>query len=165
MTSTEPGPRQAGDPSREKLRVEDQCPGLRGKVYDVKSESCKKYNCFAWATGDHRRYWAPMKGYYWPEELPRETIPSVAVIEQYFVSRGFTRCQSTSRKPGIEKIAILGDTMGALHVARQPAGEPWLSKMGDGPDIEHDALEWIECGFIGQIQVVLSRPASSELAD
>lgn len=61
------------------------------------------------------------------------------------------------KKRLVEKIAIFGDVLGALHVARQPADGAWLSKMGDGADIEHEVLEWIECRAVGQLQVVLAR--------
>lgn len=165
MGTSESGPRPASDPSREKRRVEAQCPGLRGMPYRVTSESTKTYNCFAWAAGDFRRYWSPVpeSGYYWPPDLPRDAgfmrlaFTTVEVIEEYFTRCGFDRCDSPAKESGVAKVAIFGDDVGALHVARQEPGGMWLSKMGDGPDIEHEELEWVEGPMMGKLQLILCK--------
>lgn len=95
----------------------------------------------------------------------RLSFTTVEVIEEYFAGQGFDRCQSAAREDGIAKVAILGDDIGALHVARQEPGGMWLSKMGDGPDIEHEELEWVEGPMMGKVQRILCKsvPAGNRL--
>jgi hypothetical protein len=156
-TSSKPPP--AGDPSREKRRLEAQCPTLVGKPYRVTSPSSKAYNCLAWANCDWHRYWSPQPNYYWPLGLLREDTTRVEVLEDYFRAQGFQPCDSVARDPSVEKVAIFGDARGANHVARRPANGDWLSKMGDGADIEHAELDWVECGLYGSVRAVMCRRA------
>lgn len=100
-----------------------------------------------------------MNGYYWPSVLARELPTPVSALAGWFVSLGFETSDNGDTES--ERVAIYGDVLGALHVARRPPSRGWLSKMGDGPDIEHDELDWIESAFIGQVQMVLARATAS----
>jgi hypothetical protein len=153
-------PERPTDPSGERRRVERCCPDLAGQRYHLHSKSSKRYNCVAWANQDCRRYWSPRRGYYWP--VPRdESTPDIAtveILEAWFRTQGFVDCDSVDPSARVERVAIYGDVLSALHVARQPAhGGGWLSKMGDGPDIEHEELGWIEGPSAGRVQLIVCR--------
>jgi len=85
--------------------------------------------------------------------VPLATVP---LLEKWFRSQGFGDCDGMEEQL-VERVAIYGDVLSALHVARQPPGRGWLSKMGDGPDIEHAELSWIEGPWSGRLQLVLCR--------
>jgi hypothetical protein len=138
--------------------------GLIGKPYTLSSGSTKRYNCVAYANGEIHRPWSPVEPYYWPEEFLRSPYPSVESFCGYLEERGFCRCDDSSPHASVERIAIYGDALGCLHMARQLGGE-WLSKMGDAGDIEHADLTWIESAMCGTVQAILCRHFHPALAE
>jgi hypothetical protein len=147
-------PEPPTDIPKERRVLEEQCPNLRAAQYEVKSCSTAAYNCLAWAVGDCTHNWSHKKlgGYYWPPDLPRDD--SVETIMELFRRRGFRECKDVGPEAGVEKIAIYGDRLGCLHVARQTGG-PWMSKMGDLADIEHTDVEAAESGMTGGFITVM----------
>jgi hypothetical protein len=49
--------------------LEEVFPGLRGRLYAIKSPKDQDYNCIAWAAGDNRNWW-------WPDQAQEDTWPA-----------------------------------------------------------------------------------------
>lgn len=154
------------DQTAERQRLCEWQPHLASVSFEVKSPTCRGYNCVAWAAGDNTKIWSPavavggklLGGYFWPRDAPK--LPTVAAAEAVFEGRGYVRTgiDDTEGEIGVEKIAIFGyDTMGlATHAARQCSSGHWASKMGDYADIEH-ALHDIVGGIFGEVRSVMRR--------
>jgi hypothetical protein len=65
----------------DRAAVEAQIPRLADSTYRVTSPKDRRYNCFAWAGGDSRRFWSPTmigSGVYWPPGIP--ALPSMSGV-------------------------------------------------------------------------------------
>ena len=111
---------------------------LEGANFEFTSEVDFNYNCFAWALSYSDKYFANAKGSHWPwKELSDSTVEGyVGVCELH----GFAPSESDGFKPGYEKIAIFEDEEGISHACRTDRIGRWKSKLGVGPDIDHDTL-------------------------
>jgi hypothetical protein len=148
--------------------VEFNLPRLSGgNAYSVTSQGDKRYNCFAWAAGDTSRLWWPvpyMGGTYWPPEAPRAL--TIASFISTFGLLGYTECESSEPEQGYEKVALYANATGKpMHAARQLPSGAWTSKLGGHVDIEHEALDGVECDEYGTVVAVLCRPLSPESKD
>ena len=66
-------------------------------------------------------------------------------------------CTDGSQEAGIEKIAIFADGDEFTHAALQLETGKWTSKMGEGEDIEHDALENVAGPCYGKVTAFMKR--------
>lgn len=139
-------------------------------TYEPKSPVDQDYNCIAFAADDTERWWWPPGpfggGSYWPPEAPTElTVESFIAV---FRTLGYELCSDGTPEEGYEKVAIYEKRGEPTHAARQEPDGRWLSKLGQGYDIVHQALEDIggENGY-GDVAVFLRRirpapPGTSE---
>lgn len=148
----------------EKAAVLEQLPHLEHAVYgtDWSVESCSTddYNCVAWAMGDCEQSWSPTLegGYYWP---PTSVVgvPVLEVVADVFRAEGYAECADSTLVPGAEKVALYTDSLREVrHAARQLQSGRWVSKLGDLADIEHVAVDAVECGLYGHVTMILCRP-------
>lgn len=108
-------------------------------VVELKSPVDVGYNCIAWAGSDPSRWWWPIAGY-WPRGIKREL--TLKAFEEAYRSIGFEVCHSEYYEEGFEKIAVYADEdKRPQHAARQLRSGRWTSKLGQGPDVEHDLHE------------------------
>ena len=128
------------------------------------SPATPEYNCLAWAAGETDRWWWPdlMGLYAWPEGVPRRE--NLEAFVQAYGTLGYEPCDSDALEPAVEKIAIYVDPSSRpTHAARQLRSGKWTSKLGQGIDVEHDALDGdypAACAY-GQVAMTLARPRLS----
>lgn len=124
--------------------LEARFPKLRPGNYNWASEATARYNCLAFANGDHRHLWEAGKHggrYYWPSGI-EDTLEGWTKV---FTTQGYEPTTSREIEPGFEKVAIyicLEDLLPG-HVAISD-GRVWKSKLGRLQDIEHTSLELLE---------------------
>jgi hypothetical protein len=142
-------------------QIKENFPDLvEGISFEFTSPVDLNYNCLAWALSYDNRYLDRGNGCYWPwEDASEETADGWARVCEH---HQFTMLpdKDVSFTPGVEKIAILRNSAGELHAARQNSEGKWKSKLGAwGPDIDHTDLKGLEEVY-GQVVVVLqkSRP-------
>jgi len=140
-------------------------PRLTRRNHRITSEEDEDYNCYAWAVGDDTKWWSPVRGYYWPDGVPRDTNS----IESYiaaFTTEGFVVCADGAVEPGIEKIAIYVHPNGRpKHAALQLSTGRWTSKLGAWEDIEHESENDVagdcqEC--YGEAHIYMQRPRATQ---
>lgn len=149
-------------------RVERELPGLVGTHYEVTSPVDPSYNCVAWAAGDSRAWWEPVRaivgnglqgGYYWPPDAPIEM--TVDSFVRAFRQEGYQSCGDGGLEENLTKIAIFATALGVpTHVARQLSDGRWASKLGRFEDIEHDAATDVEGDGYGTIVQYMCRDSS-----
>ena len=77
--------------------------------------------------------------------------------QNVFEKMGYTTCEDEDAEEGVERVAIFMDARGMFkHVARQLPTGRWSSKLGAGPDIEHE-LRALEGPEYGQVAVLMRR--------
>lgn len=139
-------------------------PQMDGADFSIESRSTPNYNCLAWAMSDCSRNWAPALegGYHWPADL-LVGLPTLELVTELFQRESYELCDSADYVPGAEKVALYIDAYREVrHVARQVPGGRWVSKMGDLADIEHGALEPLECRLYGKVEAILCRSAAAD---
>src|SRR5438034_7711050 len=127
-------------------QVGDALAGVRTGNYRITSSASLDYNCVAWALGFSNAWWWPTPGRFWPEDVPRETLPAFLAA---FAGHGYAPCESRHLEPLLEKIAIYAVQDKPTHAARQLSTGAWTSKLGPSVDIEHSDLSTLEVGFTG----------------
>ena len=132
-------------------------PNLNSYNYRETSSADSRYNCIAWAYGDNRMWFWPMKGRYWPANIIREA--TVEAFMALFASIGYQRCSHCLFEPGHEKVAIYALDGIPTHVARQLKNGKWTSKLGANIDIEHDTLECLNSPLYGEATIFMKREA------
>ena len=123
--------------------VKSLFPKLSNGGFEVVGPANPRYNCISLAANDpKRRWWWPDR--YWPPSVPRAL--SLDAFVKAFQSLGYTVCADGSLEEGMEKVAIYVDFMSLQpkHAARQLPSGRWLSKLGKGYEIEHDAADGVE---------------------
>jgi len=131
-------------------------PHLEASLARRTSDKTPRYNCIAWAAGDHRRKWWPNAGKeaFWPHSVAGNA--TTAAFVDAFRTKGYTECADGTLEPGHEKVALYVDGNAVRHAARQLVDGKWTSKLGDGPDIEHEILD-VEGPLYGKATVFLKR--------
>ncbi len=124
--------------------LEANLPKLRFQNYRRVSDATARYNCLAFANGDHRHLWeAGQHGgrYFWPNGI-RDSLDGWIEI---FTRQGYELTDNREIEAGFEKVAIYIDLedMEPGHVAFSD-GKVWKSKLGRREDIEHASLELLE---------------------
>lgn len=134
-------------------------PLLKPGTWKETSPRDPRYNCVAWAARDNRRWWWPgaHPRVHWPAGQGEE--PTVESFERLFRSFGYEEAGTAEPEPGTEKIALFGEELEVLHVARQLPNGRWTSKLGKGIDVEHD-LPSLEGGIYGSVIRILHRRGS-----
>jgi hypothetical protein len=79
-----------------------------------------------------------------------------------FRALGYERCDDDGPEPGIEKVALYGNTLLYTHAARQLPGGTWTSKLGKSEDIEHDTPDVVAGGIYGEVVAIMRRPSPSD---
>lgn len=160
-------PEAPQDVEAEKAAVLEQLPHLEGAEYgadwSVKSCSTDDYNCIAWAMGDCEQNWSPalQGGYYWPPDSV-VGVPVLDVVAGIFRAAGYAECGDSAPVAGAEKVALYTDSLREVrHAARQLPSGSWVSKLGDLADIEHAAVDAVECGLYGRVTMILCRSIAS----
>jgi hypothetical protein len=131
--------------------------------FTVTSHATERYNCIAFAAGDHDHWWWPVtgvRGAVWPEGCAR--IVSLDAFVAAFESLGYTVCENGNLEDGVEKVAIYQNGEEPTHAARQMRDRNgrWKSKIGDNVDIEHE-LAGLEGGSIyGVVVKFMCRPTT-----
>ncbi len=95
--------------------------------------------------------------------IGRRKLPLAETLESFvaaFNTLGYQLCDfSDALEPGFEKVAIYAKADGRpTHMARQLETGVWTSKLGEGCDIEHDALSGVEGVAYGRAVQMLKRP-------
>ena len=131
-------------------------PTMAQTGYAITSPEDWRYNCIAWAVGDMRQWWEPLRGSYWPPGVPREY--TLAAYTRVFAIHGYVSCDNAELEPGFEKVALFTNEEGApTHAARQLASGIWASKLGELEDIEHTTLHALEGAAYGKVAQVMKR--------
>ena len=141
------------------MKADRDLPRLTPENHRVTSPAAVEYNCIAWAAGDTANWWQP--GVYWPVELPSPEY-DIGALTAGFEALGFGRCDNDRPEPGIEKVALYGDSRFYTHAARQLPGGKWTSKLGKAEDIEHDTPDVVAGGAHGEVVVIMRRPSRSD---
>ena len=133
-------------------------PRLELGTFEKTSDKDEGHNCVAFAVGDKSRWWEPETDLaYWPEGAVNE-----GTVEGYvsaFRTQGFELCDNPDVEPGYEKIALYArDEQSPTHAAVQWPNGKWRSKVGELEDIEHAALDVLECDDYGRVAALLKRP-------
>lgn len=125
--------------------IEGDFPLLQSGGYKLTSPSTTDYNCFAWALGRTDVWFSPVAigGYYWPENLPKNTDPAT-MIDLYHREGGFETCGDGTPEDGFEKVALYVNNNVVTHAARQISSAEWTSKLGSMEDIDHDSVDSLE---------------------
>jgi hypothetical protein len=138
--------------------IEDFCPGLRGRVYEVTGPPDTDYNCIAWAAGVTHTCWAPTgdpQQSHWPACVPREE--TLTALQAAFASLGYVVCDQAEFEPNYEKVALFHNpARRRFHAARQLKNGRWTSKLGKLERIEH-ALRDLEGTEYGSVVRVMKR--------
>jgi hypothetical protein len=134
-------------------------PNLSATTHRITSPVDPAYNCIAWAAGDDRRWWWPDAALigYWPPDTERSD--SLAGFRQAFESLGYHIVSDPETVPGSDVIAIFAKDGVPTHASRRLPNGLWSSKLGRGPDIEHE-LTGIEGDLYGSVAIYLSRRAA-----
>lgn len=149
----------SGEKIRGMCSIFDICPNLASSSYQITSPPTPFYNSIAWAVGEKEqdRYWGPEPGYYWLPQVPREH--SLEAYIQLFNALDFIETDHAGYEANFEKIAIyVDDDASPTHVARQLEGGCWTSKIIDLEDIEHEDLDAIAAGDLGNPACYMKRP-------
>jgi hypothetical protein len=151
------GTRERICPVTKKLRR--AFPRLFGGQYQITSKKTRRYNCIAWPAGQTSTWWEASADGFWPDGILDDGTVEAAV--RLFEGLGYARGGDASWEPGVAKVAIYGDERGSYtHVARQLNDGRWTSKLGKGPDIEHDTLESLTGGGYGSVVQILRKSES-----
>ncbi len=134
-------------------QIEEKFPKLKNSC-DYKSPRDPSYNCIAWAAGDNRNWWEPLR--YWLKGVPKEY--TIQAFTEAFRKIGYEICDSEIHEDGYEKVAVfmLDGHPPKFHAARQVNSEKWASKLGRSFDIEHK-LRDLEGSEYGKVQNILKR--------
>lgn len=113
------------------------------------SPATNAYNCIAWAVHvDDRWIWPDEDGQYaWPPAVPREE--TAEAFGAFFQMAGYEPCQNEGAEHGFEKIALYARDGLVQHAARLMPNGRWVSKLGQGIDIEHASSAAISGGEYG----------------
>lgn len=137
-------------------------PNLTDDLCEVKSPFDTRYNCIAFAAGDHTRWWWPNADDYWPEGVVRQL--TVDAFVQAYETLGYFKCDNGQVEPGFEKIALFAKPSGwgpagfePTHAARQLPDGRWASKLGRFEDIEHVTLESVNSPAYGFAVIFMRR--------
>jgi hypothetical protein len=136
--------------------IERDFPALVSGAYKIKSPEDFNYNCLAFALGDYRNWWEPPgnTGSYWPDGFPGDiTVPTAVAI---FKLHGFTVESDGTIQPATDSVAIYADGDEWTHFSKFTGGA-WLSKLGEGHDIEHSSPQALEGRLYGKVVRILSR--------
>lgn len=136
-------------------------PRLQAGSYRVTSPETIDYNCIAWAACHDDNWWQP--GIYWPIACAQDDF-SLGVLEDVFISLGYSECVDGTLEVGFEKVALYGLGMLYTHAARQLPDGSWTSKLGKGVDIVHTAPDDIAGGVYGEVVEFMKRPVSQARA-
>jgi hypothetical protein len=143
------------DPQLERI-----LPGLIDSPYEPKSPKDLNYNCVAFALGDLKNFWLDVRfgsrrlgGYLWVDGLSDKTVAGWAAVFSKF---GYQDADSATLESEFERIAIYGSVGRAKHLARQKASGIWVSKLGEGKDIEH-RLAGLEGRLYGKVVKIMKR--------
>ena len=133
-------------------------PGLAGGGYRPTSPPDDGYNCVGWAAGEADRWWWPDTPgrNHWPAGVPREE--TLAAFAAAYATLGYGPAATAEPEVGVEKVAVYARAGRPTHAARQLPSGRWTSKLGSGPDIEHE-LAGLEGAIYGTVALVLGRPA------
>jgi hypothetical protein len=148
--------------NRTHAELQARFPRLQTTNYKHASEATARYNCLAFANGDHRHLWEAGKHggrYYWPPDIA-DTLDGWTEI---FTKKGYVLTTVREPEPGFEKVAIYIDLEDLLpgHVAISD-GRTWASKLGRIQDIEHTSLDLLEGDKqYGIVERILKRKVSS----
>lgn len=136
-------------------------PYLNSQTCTITSGKANRYNCIAWAAGDDKNAWWPIRGY-WPPKVPR--VRTLEAFIQAYETREYKLCKDGSLEAGLEKIAIFGVTNSAsglvipTHAALQLESGEWTSKMGPLEDITHKSIHDVNGPVYGEPKRYMSRP-------
>lgn len=136
-------------------------PNLTAENCEVKSPFDKRYNCIAFAAGDHHNWWWPADDDFWPAGVERKVT-----LENFvgaFQTKGYEKCDNGDLEEGHEKIALFAKNAGLglyipTHAARQLADGKWASKLGKHEDVEHSPVESVNSPSYGEPFMYLKRP-------
>lgn len=132
-------------------------PKVTSTNYRLTSPVDRRYNCIAWAAGVNDVWWEPdpFFQFYWP--LGVERSYSIACYMRAYGTLGFTPCDSPSRDPNFQKVALYAANNVPTHAARQTQDGWWASKLGPNVDIEHE-LAALDGGEYGRVVTILRKP-------
>ena len=137
------------------MKADRNFPRLTPETHRLTSPAALEYNCVAWAAEDTENWWQP--GVYWPAETHADDY-GMGALEAVFRRLGFEPCSDDSPEPGVEKVALYGNTLRYTHAARQLPGGKWTSKLGKAEDIEHDTPDVVAGGIYGEVMEIMKRP-------
>ena len=94
-------------------------PELENEGFRETSSPSGKYNCIAWAAGDHHQWWWPYEhpAYYWPPGVTR--VVTLESFFQAFAAIGYQHCETGDLEAGFEKVALYSVNAKPKHAARQ----------------------------------------------
>jgi hypothetical protein len=98
----------------------------------------------------------------WPVDLPPDE--SFANVHTLLSRLGFVDCdddRAIDPRITIVVAIFLDDGSKPAHFAQQQANGKWLSKLGDGNDIEHRTTQSVEGGANGTLAHKMCRPRTS----
>jgi hypothetical protein len=92
---------------------------------------------------------------YWPSDVRDED--TLEAFFDLFEKKGYARCEDASREVGFEKVAIFASGRLFEHAAKMTSDGEWISKLGDGEDIQHETPEVLEGKKYGQVVAVFKK--------
>ena len=132
-------------------------PKLVAEGFRVVAPRSNQYNCIACAAGDTSRWWSFHQPEYWPVHATRSN--SIDSLVEVFAGLGFERCHDSRTESGFEKVALYAQQGAWTHAAVQTPHGTWLSKIGEGPVIEHHNPESLAGGPYGNPTIHMRRQA------
>ena len=130
-------------------------PKLVAEGFEIVAPRSSQYNCIAFAAGDTGEWWYFQQPDYWPAHATRSN--NIASLVEVFAGLGFEPCCDSGVEPGFEKVALYEQQDAWTHAALQTPHGTWLSKMGQGPVIEHRSPESLAGGPYGNPTTYMRR--------
>ena len=144
-----------------------ELPNLTQANCQITSEAKRAYNCVAWAAGDTRRWWWPIRlpgVNYWPKSAPREL--TIEAFVAAYETLGYSSCGHGRPEANVEKIALYarfnGRALTPTHVARQLESGVWTSKLGPCEDVSHITVDDVGGPLYGEVVCYMSRPRGTQ---
>lgn len=134
--------------------------------FEISSPQDPNYNCIAWAYKLYKDRWMqPPKGMryldgvtWWPDGN-KEGLDINSLVDAFY-EIGYRQCDDYKHEEGYIKVALYYNPLDSkwTHAAREWIdGKYWISKLGQGNDIQHESPYTLEGNIYGKVYCIMKR--------